>query len=265
MPASEVNKIRLHYTVDGGGEPLVFVHGLGSSGRDWQEQIEFFAPHYRVVTVDLRGHGRSDKPRGRYSIAQFADDIAKLLTQTGDAPAHVVGLSLGGMVAMELAVTRSDLVRSLVIVNSGPEIPQRTWRERLRVLWAFWLRTLIIRCCGMRKMGQKLADHLLPEPDQRELRRIFIERWAENLPRTYLASMWALRRWSVLDRLNEIQCPTCVVGADMDYTPMAYKRAYAAQIRQSEVVCIPNSRHVTPVDQPLKFNQAVLDFLRRNS
>jgi 3-oxoadipate enol-lactonase len=265
MPAVEVNGIRLNYAVYGDGDPILFVHGLGSSGRDWQMQVDFFASDYRVITVDLRGHGDSDKPRGRYSIAQFANDVAQLLEQTGDAPAHVVGLSLGGMVAMELAVSRPSLVRSLVVVNSGPEMPRATWRQRLRVWWFLFTRTLIVRCCGMRRMGKALASRLLPEQGQRELQRMFIEHWAENLPRAYLASMWALSRWSVVSRLGDIRCPTCVIGAEMDYTPITYKQSYAAQIPRAEVVCIPHSRHLTPVDQPQRFNQALLEFLHRTA
>ena len=183
MPVHSVNGIDLYYEVAGQGEPIVFVHGLGSSTRDWQSQVEFFSESHRVVTVDLRGHGQSSKPAKDYSIHQFADDLGQLLEKTENTPAHVVGLSLGGMVAMELAVSRPNLVRSLVIVNSGPEMPRDTWWVRTKVWLMLFMRTLIVRLFGMRKLGEKLAEKLLPEPSQREWRETFIRRWAENEPK----------------------------------------------------------------------------------
>jgi pimeloyl-ACP methyl ester carboxylesterase len=261
MPELLVDTIRLYYQVQGQGDPLVFVHGLGSSHRDWQRQVDYFAARYRVITLDLRGHGQSDKPRGRYRVEQFAADLARLIALPGNGPAHIVGLSLGGMVALELAVSRPELVRSLTVVNSGPEMPRGRWRDRLKVWFMLFLRTLIVRLRGMRQLGETLASRLLPEPSQSDLRQTFVQRWSENDPRAYLASMWALRRWSVADRLAEIRCPTLVIAADMDYTPLAYKQAYAAKLARAEVACIPHSRHLTPIDQPEAFNQQLERFL----
>lgn len=113
----------------------------------------------------------------------------------------------------------------------------------------------------MHKLGEALGGKLLPDEEQSELRSTFIERWAENDPRAYLASMWALPRWSVADRLASIDCPTCIIAADMDYTPLAFKEAYAAQMPNAQVVCIRRSRHLTPIDQPEQFNQALSAFL----
>ncbi len=260
MPFHSVNGLDLHYEVAGQGDPVVFIHGLGSSTRDWHSQVEFFSTDHRVISVDLRGHGQSSKPTDAYSIQQFATDVGHLLEQTDNSPAHIVGLSLGGMVALELAVTRPDLVRSLVLVNSGPEMPRDTWWVRTKVWLMLFIRTLIVRFFGMRKLGAKLADNLLPEPGQRELRETFIKRWAENDPKAYLASMWALRSWSVSSRLGSIACPTCIISGQFDYTPLSYKQAYAAKMPQATIISIPASRHLTPIDQPDLFNEAVASF-----
>jgi len=79
MPSIQVNQIGLYYESSGQGEPLLFIHGLGSSSRDWEYQVPCFTERYRVVTPDLRGHGKSDKPPGPYSSLQFACDIAELI------------------------------------------------------------------------------------------------------------------------------------------------------------------------------------------
>jgi pimeloyl-ACP methyl ester carboxylesterase len=257
MPTLQLHDIRLYYEVAGQGDPVVFIHGLGSSARDWEYQVPFFAPRYRVVVFDVRGHGRSDKPPGPYSVPLFAQDAAALIRALEAAPAHVVGISMGGMIALQLAVDEPALVRSLVVVNSGPELVVRTFRERLMILQRF----LIVRLLGMRKMGEVLSQRLFPRPDQAPLRQMFVERWAENDPRAYREAMRALVGWSVADRLGDIRCPTLVIASDQDYTPVSAKEAYVARMLNARLVVIPDAHHAVTVERPEEFNQALLDFL----
>src|SRR5512138_1073317 len=104
MPSVIVNGIQLHYEVRGQGQPLVFIHGLGSSTRDWDAQTAAFEHDYQVITCDLRGHGQSDKQAGPYTIPLFATDLASLLAGLGVDSAHLVGISLGGAVALQCAL-----------------------------------------------------------------------------------------------------------------------------------------------------------------
>ncbi|MEI6776702.1 MAG: alpha/beta hydrolase [Chloroflexales bacterium] len=262
MPSLTLGDIQVYYEIAGSGPPLLFIHGLGSSIHDWEFQVPAFAPAFQVIAADLRGHGRSSKPRGRYRIPQFADDMAALLRALEAAPAHVVGLSLGGMVALELALRSPDLVRSLVIINSGPEAPAQTLRERLGLVGVYLRRVATVRLRGMRVLGESLAKDLLPDPGQAALQRTFIERWAENDRRAYLAALGAIGGWSARQRLPALRCPTLIVSADADYTPVAYKTAYCAAIPQGELSVIAGSRHLTPIDQPNELNTTVLRFLR---
>jgi 3-oxoadipate enol-lactonase len=257
MPTLQLHDIRLYYEIAGQGDPVVFIHGLGSSARDWEYQVPFFAPRYRVVVFDVRGHGRSDKPPGPYSVPLFAQDAAALIRALEAAPAHVVGISMGGMIALQLAVDEPALVRSLVVVNSGPELVVRTFRERLMILQRF----LIVRLLGMRKMGEVLSQRLFPRPDQAPLRQMFVERWAENDPRAYREAMRALVGWSVADRLGDIRCPTLVIASDQDYTPVSAKEAYVARMPNARLVVIPDAHHAVTVERPEEFNQVLLDFL----
>jgi 3-oxoadipate enol-lactonase len=259
MPTLRINDIDLYYEISGQGQPVLFIHGLGSSGRDWEWQVPFFSKHYQAVTLDVRGHGQSDKPPGPYSIAQFAADTAGLIRTLDLAPAHIVGISLGGMIAFQLAVDAPELVRSLTIVNAAPEFVVRTAKERFLVLQ----RKLIVRLLGMRKMGEVLGKRLFVKPEQAEMRRIFVDRWAENDRRAYRDAMLAIPGWSIADRLDTITCPTLVITADEDYTPVSVKEAYTARIPQAELVIIQDSRHATPVEQPEKFNEALAAFLSR--
>jgi 3-oxoadipate enol-lactonase len=259
MPKLSLGEISLSYEVTGEGQPLLFIHGLGSSGRDWELQVAFFSPHYRVVTFDLRGHGQSDHPPGPYSIRLFAADTAGLIERLGIAPAHVVGLSLGGMVAFQLAVDRPDLLRSLVIVNSGPEFVVRSFKDLLGVVQRF----LIVRLLGMRRMGEVLAERLFPKPEHAPIREMFAARWAENDRRAYEAAMRAIVGWSVTEHLGEINIPTLVVASDQDYTPVAVKEAYVARMPRAELVVIEDARHAVPVEHPEAFNLALQAFLSK--
>ena len=255
------NDIDLYYEITGQGDPLVLIHGLGSSTQDWAFQVEEFSKHYRVITFDVRGHGQSDKPPGPYGVELFARDTAGLIGALEAAPAHVIGISMGGMIAFQLAVDRPDLVKSLVIVNSYPELVPRSLKDRLQVVQRF----LIVKLLGMRKMGEVLAGRLFPKPEHAALRELFADHWAQNDPKAYQETMKALVGWSVTERLGEIEAPTLVVAADQDYTPLADKEAYTARLKHAELVVVEDSRHATPVEHPDTFNRILAAFLEKVS
>ena len=259
MPKLHIHDIDLYYETTGEGQSLLLIHGLGSSTRDWEAQVPFFSEKFQVVTLDVRGHGRSDKPSGPYSVQVFAEDTAELIKSLGLEPVHVVGLSMGGAIAFQLAVDSPDLIKSLVIVNSAPEMIFRTFKERLQI----FQRLFIVRLLGMRKMSEVLSKRLFPKQEHEELRRIFVERVSQNDKRAYLDSMKALVGWSVTDRLSTIQCPTLVIAADEDYTPVSLKEDYVAKIPNAELVVINDSRHAIPMERPDQFNKALMAFLSK--
>ena len=245
------------YEKRGTGDPVLLVHGLGSSTEDWEPQVEALSRDFTVVAYDVRGHGRTSKPGGSYSVAQIAEDAAELIQALSLGPVHIVGLSMGGMIAFQLAADHPELVRSLVIVNSGPEMVLRTFKERLGIVQ----RRLIVRLMGMRKMGQVLADKLLPGGEHATRRVVFADRWARNDKGAYLRALSALVGWTVTDKLPAITQPVLVVTADQDYTPVAWKQWYTALMPNARLAVIPESRHMMPVERPQPFHEALLPFL----
>ena len=173
MAKIRVGELVFYYEQLGQGEPLLLLHGLGSSTQDWQMQMEPFARQRRVIALDLRGHGRSAKPPGPYSIPMFAGDVSAFMHTLNLPPAHVVGLSLGGMIAFQLTLDTPELVRSLTIVNSVPKLVPRTLADK----WPLWRRAAIVEVMGMRRMGVFLAARLFPKPEQREWREMMAARW----------------------------------------------------------------------------------------
>jgi len=257
-----VGDVELHCEIAGAGEPLLFIHGLGSCSEDWRPQVDRFRNHFRTIACDLRGHGQSSKPRGRYSIEAFARDVAELLRALETGPAHVVGISLGGMVAFQLAVDAPELVRSLTIVNSGPAVPAGTFKQRMPL----YVRLAYARVLGLRSMAKAIAKRLFVKPEHAHLQRAFVERLASNDKRCYLASLRAIfAGWSVAGRLADIRCPVLVLASDQDYTPVSLKQAYAARLPDAHVVVIADARHALPMEHPRAFNDALDAFLARLS
>lgn len=248
---------QLHYEEYGHGAPLVLVHGLGSSTRDWEYQIPELARHFRVIALDVRGHGRSDKPRERYSIQGFAEDVAALIEHLQLPPVHLVGISMGGMIGFQLGVDRPELLKSLCIVNSGPEVKAKRLRDYVEIAKRWSLSRLL----SLDTIAKALGKLLFPKPEQAELRQKILTRWPQNDKRAYLASLDAIIGWGVRERLSRIKCPTLVVTADRDYTPAALKQAYVDEMPNARLLVIADSRHATPMDQPEHFNSSLLTFL----
>lgn len=257
MPTANLETISLYYEEYGEGEPLLLLHGLGSDGRSWEYQVEAFAREFRVIVPDVRGHGRSAKPPGPYTVSQFSKDIFAVLDHLQIDRFHLVGLSMGGMIGFQMAVDQPERLKSMTVVNSGPELVPRGFKEK----WQIWQRRLIISFLSMEKIGEVIGGRLFPEPHQAEYKEQFIQQMGENDPKAYKAATNALLGWSVSDRLDHIQCPVLVISSDMDYTPVAVKEAYTRQLPTSRLHVIENSRHATPIDQPEAFNTSVLNFL----
>ena len=252
-----VDDVELFYEERGSGSPLVFLHGLGSSTRDWKFQLEHFSPRFRCVAFDLPGSGRSKDlghPHGPFTLAGFAKALAGGMKQLGLAPAHVVGLSMGGMTGLQLALDAPEVVRTLTVVNAGASVIASTFKERLLL----GVRALVTKTMGPRGVAKLVAPRLFPRADQKDLRDTFIAQMADNEPRTYAAVSRALMGWTVEERVGALKCPVLFVAADQDYTPLSMKEALARRIPGAKVVVIPNSHHAVPVECPQAFN-AVLE------
>jgi len=257
MSTISANHINLYYEEHGSGQPLVFIHGLGSSTQDWEFQVPEFSKSYRVITFDLRGHGRSDKPAGPYHIPMLAVDLAGLFRALSIPSAHLVGLSLGGAVAFQFAIDYPASVKTLTIVNSSPSLggtQEEAQQEITR-------RVGIVQQLGMRAMGEALSPTLFPKPEHAALRETFVKRWAENDPSAYIEATRSLLNWDVTDQLGKIKCPTLILAADQDYTPVATKETYVKLIPNARLVVILEAHHATPIEQPEKFNAALRNFL----
>lgn len=259
MPRFSIKDITLYYEIHGVGAPILLIHGLGSSILDWESQVSFFSKSYQVIAVDIRGHGQTDKPEGPYSIQLFAEDICALIRFLDLPPVHLVGHSLGGMIAFQLVLDNPEWVKSLTIINSAPALIFPNLSMRIR----FLLRHINIKLFGMNLLSYAIAKKLFPKKEQAIQRKLIFQRWRKNDPKAYLSTLQAFNGWNVALRLNEIKCPTLIVTADDDYTPVSMKEWYTALIANAELVVIPNSGHMTIIDQAAALNEVMLRFFKR--
>jgi 3-oxoadipate enol-lactonase len=261
MPKIQTNSHYLHYEAHGEGQPIVFIHGLGSSTRDWEFQVPEFSKSYMVITFDLRGHGQSDKPAGPYRIPMFASDLVGLLGALGHEHAHIVGISLGGAVALQFAIDHPAMVKTLTLVNIAP-----TYSEDLEeARQALERRVRMVQQLGMRDLGQALSEIHFPKPENASLRETMVDRWAENDPRAYIEAARSILGWNVTDRLSSIQCPTLVVSAEHDLWPLSVKEAYVKLMPNAQLVVISDAHHFTTIERPDEFNAVLTGFLAKHS
>ena len=250
----------LHHEICGraDGTPIVLLHGLGSSSADWAYQVPALAARHRVIAPDLRAHGRSPRGRGRLTAETMAGDVAMLLGTLGTGPAHVVGLSLGGCVALSLALDRPEMVRSLTLVNTFARPVPAGPRGALR----FLARLGLLACAPMAVVAAHVARGLFPRPEQRARYLAAVASLAANSRWTYLAAVRGLLSFDVRGRLGDVRCPTLLIAGERDTTvPLAAKRALERSIPGAELIVVADSGHVTPYDQADRFNTVLLAFL----
>lgn len=258
MPEITIGPFRIHFHEAGSGDAILLLHGLGSCGQDWLLQMPLLSRRFRVIAPDLRGHGQTDKPPDCVRVSDLASDVIGLLDALDIDRAHVVGLSLGGCVALQMALDVPARVRSLMPVNTFARLEPDSPRHALMLA----SRLVVLGLRGLPAQAEFVAARLFPKPEQAPLRQLAAERIAANDVTTYRRLLFALRAFDVRDRLREIACPTLIVAGDRDSTvPIKAKQLLAANIPRARLEIVADSGHATPIDQPDVFNSLLMQFV----
>ena len=260
MQHIRINGIRMGYVDTGKGAAVLLLHGLGGSHDEWRMQIPVFAARHRVIVPDLRGCGVSER-REPFTIPQHARDISALLAALAIEHIHVIGLSMGGAAAIEFALRKPEVVRSLVLVNTAPGFTLTSWQRRRMA----WLRVLLALVLGVKGVARVSGKAMFPARNQGRLRKRFIRAASHTSRWAYLATLRTLTRWNAEARLHSIRAPTLVIGAEHDLTTSAEKRRWCARIPHARFVEFPASHHHSEQDSPERFNREVLAFLAHPS
>ncbi len=259
MPESHssrtVNSIR---TGPRGGPPVVLVHPVGLDLTYWGEQIESLRRDHDVIAFDLPGHGRSPGRAEDWTLDQAAAVLADMVVATEAGPAHVVGLSVGGMIAQAFALARPELMRSLVLIDTAAAFPEPA-RAGMRE------RAATVRADGMQAVIGSTLDRWFT-PETRAQRPDIIDRVTKTLladDAAVHAAMWdMIAELDLVGALHRVTCPTLILVGEHDpSSPVAAAKTLADRIAGSQMHVIPATSHMSPLERPDVINGHLSRFL----
>ena len=257
MPKAKVNGINLNFNVEGNGEPLILIMGFAGVRNAWVFQTRAFKKHFRVITFDNRGVGKTDKPDGPYTIKMMADDTIGLMDHLAIDKAHILGISMGGMIAQEIAINYPDRVKKLVLGCTSAS--SETAPEVIRVVETISLGG-VNAWKGLAMLCQSAINNRLLRVAQLQMF------WMHTLSggtKGLAGQAEAVRHHNTLDRLHMIGIPTLVIAGTLDrIIPPNSSDVIADLIPDARLVKIEDGSHVFFVDQRDRFNQEVIEFLQ---
>lgn len=258
MPKIEIHGVKLHYEEYGKGDPIVLVHGLGGSIFDWVMQVPFFSKMYRVIAVELRDHGESDKWTGSYDIKMFSDDIAEFVDKLKLGKAIFFGVSMGGIILMQLVLDHPSKVKALVLADTQPGL--RMMKAGLEMF-----------SMSQKMAGEELAiattkfnftpEFIEAHPD---IMKKAIEVSDARDPSSTFRAAEGLKEFDVRKRLKEIKVPTIIAnGEDDPLISLSQARYLKEHVKGAELVVLKKGRHMAIIEKADEFNTAVLNFLKK--
>ena len=256
---AKVDGTYLNYELTGSGSYVTFIHGLGADGTTWQEQVLAFSDRYQVLTVDVRGFGHSDKPKGPYSVKMFVDDLYRLFKVLGIKKTVLAGHSMGGMISQTFALEHPEMLSALILVDTSPAMATEMLgiiEESAKAAETKGM-AAVVDASLQRAFSAGYAQR---NPEAFALHR---ELRLRNDPNAYAAASRAIAQFNLLGQLKRITCPTLIIVGDQDMpTPIEAARTLNQNIAGSKMKVIKDSGHNTMVEQPEAFNAAVSEFLK---
>ena len=261
MPRLRANGVDLHVEEVGEGPPLLLIMGLGASLETWVAQREAFARRHRIILFDNRGAGRSESPPPPWTVPEMAADAIGVMDALGIARAHVLGVSMGGMIAQEMAIGWPERIDRLVVaVSFARPDPLR----RAFLLFRRWARLqgadLVQE--GVANLPWLVSPRVLNDPEQLEQLLGIVSAMPLMAPEAYSHQIDAILEHDTLSRLHRVCAPTLVLAAAEDVlTPVSLSREIAGAIPGARLTVLPAGNHAVQLEDPEGFNAAVLDFL----
>jgi len=262
MPSIRIHDIDLYYEMHGEGIPLVLIMGLRRNLEWWYCQIEVLSKHFQVLTFDNRGAGRSDKPAMEYSIGLFADDTAGLMDSLGIPNAHVLGISMGGYIAQELALRHPGKVRSLILgctsCGGSRAIPMS--EERMK---KFTANDGLSPAEILRKdMDIYFSDRFIEERHEKVQEFIEISLRYYQPADAFLRQFAACLKHDTANRLSDIKVPVFIMAGDDDpLVPSKNSLILHDLLPGSTLFFLHGRRHCFFIEDALEFNLKAIEFI----
>jgi 3-oxoadipate enol-lactonase len=249
-------------SVDSAGEGalVVLLHGIGGNKRNWRDAIPSLAASFQVVAWDARGWGESDDYQGPLSFDDLADDLVRVLDHFGASQAHIVGLSMGGRIAMHFAERHASRIASLVLCDTTRGFDD--WSDEQRSAFVRSRQEPLKNGQEFSEIAVPIARTLLSPKSSDDAMAQIVDSLCRLHKESYLKAIETSLMTPAHSRLHEIAVPTLViVGEDDQLTPPREARVLAAEIAGAELLIIPDAGHLVNIEAPVQFNAAVLRFL----
>jgi 3-oxoadipate enol-lactonase len=252
------NGIDIHYTIEGEGPWVTLSHSLACDLHMWDEEAKRLSKRYKVLRYDTRGHGKTSAPAGAYTLELLADDLHGLFAALGVKSTHFVGLSMGGMIGQTYALKYPGSFSSLALCDTTSRYPAEAagvWVDRIKT----------VESKGMEPLVESTLARWLTEPF-RKARPDVVATVANMIRSTpvpgYVGCCHAIPKINLTARMKEIRCASVViVGKDDAGTPVSMAEDIHRALPGSKLVVIPDAAHLSNLEQPDAFNQALGDFL----
>jgi 2-hydroxy-6-oxonona-2,4-dienedioate hydrolase len=253
----QVGGLRIRYVDAGSGEPVLLMHGLGGSIESWTNNIEELSKSFRVIAVDLPGFGLSDKPKINYTIKFYMQFVVQFLKQLRLGQASMVGSSLGGHVAAEVAINRPSLVRRLVLTSPAGALPRSFKGSR-----ALWKYVKVINAKSVQQVKQALSAVDNKPVDDSYAQLVYQKMSTPGAKEAFLSALAGSARAPRLNsRLNRIKAPTLLLWGKEDYMiPVKFVEPFV-KMKNCRIVMLENCGHRPHFERPELFNRIVADFL----
>lgn len=242
------------------GNPLILlIHGLGSEASSWRLQMEFLSlKGFRPLAVDVPGFGKSPYPAGKWSIKRIAEIISGFISKLTSQPVIVCGISMGGTIALQMALDRQSQVAGLVLLNTFARLYPRKPDE-----WFYFLqRIMIVQFMDFRQQADRVSWRIFPKPDQADLRSELKQEILQADRRAYRAAMRSLGLFDVRNHLKNLKIPVLVLTGENDTTVSRPNQdELARKLPTACQVIIPDSGHGSIADQPAIVNREIYQFI----
>ena len=262
MPHVHRDGVNIYYESYGSGTPIVFLHPFSTNGYIWYFQIFSFAQNYQCISVDHRGHGRSDKPESGYAIAEMAADVAAILDATGNEKAVLVGNSIGGMIAMQFNLDFPDRVLGTAIVSSGTNLAAGMPPEAMQAF-----QQDLNGAFGGLMEGAVSAKTKQDKPEILDLIKASFavdDNFTEQVFFANAADPNGVFNWNISDQLRNITKPTIIFAGEEDQaTPVEANQFLADNIPNARIKILKDVGHFYQLEKPADFNADLAQFLKQ--
>ena len=265
MPKIKAGKIELHYQIEGTGEPILFIAGLGLTHKAWDKQISPLSKRFQCITFDNRDAGQSQPTPEQYSIPTMADDAAALLQALSIPKANIVGFSMGGAISQELAISHSSIVKKLCLIATYTSGDPRGTANLTAWATMRQLMSLEQYIRATLPWVYSYQDYKIPGLIDAAVND-YVNRPDHQPVEQYKRQVYATTTHYTEDRLNLIKVPTQLIfGSDDILTPMRFVKTLQASIKDSRLTLIEGTGHGLLWARPAEVNQTLMKFLTEDS